>query len=1572
MSIQQKIDLARRELLEMGLKSNPLLNYVSNAKTLDIFDELSEQVFDMLVNDTKAMRFLPIPGAYVEEGQEENSNPLPPLQEYLEMENGDGRHEDTFLQTKLSPEKLDKVLLTIENEAHTLLQEQGIEVLYLAIGMLKWYEDKNSSKARYAPLILIPVELKRSSAKDTFSISYTQADLGPNLALAAKLKGEFNVELPLFGDELDEELDVSAYLETVGKYVSKLERWEVKKNNIGLGLFSFGKFQMFTDLDPKNWPDDKPPAEHPLLKNLFASGFSNDAQYSEGLSEHKGLREPETLHLVKDSDSSQTEAVLLVMQGSNLVIQGPPGTGKSQTITNIIAEALARGKKVLFVAQKMAALAVVKQRLDDCHLGDSVLELHSHKSTQKAVLASIKETFDQGKPSIPDRQNEYARLKQVRKQLDDYVAAIKAPILESGFNYIQALGLHLSLQKQEGYKQIHELSFSLIEKWNAETLTRAERALQAVADHIDNFGVPVENPFYLTTRAVLSPIEQGQILKLAQACGDNLEKITKESDCLANEMALPLAKNINEVEVLYRAATRAMSAPKLTGVSLTTDDWQLRRDSVRQLVEAGLGMKTLFEAYKERFIEQAFESVVLGIRQGLVGRVDKWWRIFSGKYRRAKSDLQGYCKEPLNGKATEWLVWVDDLLAYQNYQKTFNESQALGESLFGAQWQGKGSDWEVLTTISEWLFSLYDDIGKGEVPQSITQFLAGNASLVDWQDRLDTLNELVQHFNPEMSKLVGLIQIEQSTDLYNFQHFNADDLQVIVDNWCDVEPLYHAARFNQLKEDLVKIGLAPIAEVAKSWDKPTASLTLSLKVCYYSGLVNSAYSKHASIHRFDRISHERLINEFIETDGALFDYAQESLVRQLYDTLPNFNAPGEMDLLRREISKKRRHISIRRLVGETATVLQQTKPVFMMSPMSVATYLPQGAIEFDLVIFDEASQIEAPDALGAIARGKQVVVVGDSKQMPPTNFFGRAVELSDEEAEESVTADIESILGMMLVRGASEAMLRWHYRSRHHSLITVSNNQFYNNKLMVFPSPGIHPDATGLKLNHLPNTTYDRGGSRTNAGEAEYIANAVIDHARHRSHLSLGVVAFSMAQKEAILLCVERVRRECPDTEDFFKHHEGGDEFFIKNLENVQGDERDVIFISIGYGRSVAGNLSSSFGPVNSSGGERRLNVLISRARMVMEVFCNFVAEDMRTKAESPFGVKALKVFLKYAETGELVLPAETGKEADSPFEEEVHDAIKSLGYEVEPQVGSSGFFIDLAVRDPAKPGRYILAVECDGASYHSSASARDRDRLRQGVLEGLGWRFHRIWSTDWFRNAAGEIERLKESIEQSIAYYNNLSANGSSLESRTPSQKAKVSIQREEKTAASQIVIPSYMQMAHGSLALPSVDDFSEIDSESLKVAIEKIVALESPIHFNVLTSRLINAAGFKKAGNKIRSNVKSHAKSLASKGRVKLSGDFLLTASGSPVKMRDWSNLDSSSKKIEYVSDHELEISIHHIVSDAFSIGMDDCISAALSLLGFKRVTAIAKERMEALISTMLFSGALATSNNRLQLKV
>ena len=348
-ALTEKLNIARKELLDMGLRANPLLNYRSGAKSLGVVEEDSEQVFDILVNQKKSMRFLPLPDVYQQqepvEGNSSGTDPevqksLPVLAEYL-REQGEGRLTDTYLQTALMPEKLDMSLLRIENESHTLLQEQGVEVLYLALGFLTWYEDTNSSTPRSAPLVLIPVELRRTSAREVFSIVWTEADLGPNLALAAKLKGEFRIDLPEFGDDLN----ITAYFKQVQKVIDSQARWELKANDIALGLFSFGKFQMYTDLDPGKWPADKSLISHPVLSGLLGGGFASDEELIRDIESHESLKEPEQLQFVKDADSSQTAAVLSVMEGANLVIQGPPGTGKSQTITNIISEGLARGKK---------------------------------------------------------------------------------------------------------------------------------------------------------------------------------------------------------------------------------------------------------------------------------------------------------------------------------------------------------------------------------------------------------------------------------------------------------------------------------------------------------------------------------------------------------------------------------------------------------------------------------------------------------------------------------------------------------------------------------------------------------------------------------------------------------------------------------------------------------------------------------------------------------------------------------------------------------------------------------------------------------------------------------------------------------------------------------------------------------------------------------------------------------------------------------------------------------------------------------------------------------------------------
>ncbi len=498
---------------------------------------------------------------------------------------------------------------------------------------------------------------------------------------------------------------------------------------------------------------------------------------------------------------------------------------------------------------------------------------------------------------------------------------------------------------------------------------------------------------------------------------------------------------------------------------------------------------------------------------------------------------------------------------------------------------------------------------------------------------------------------------------------------------------------------------------------------------------------------FDRTSHEFAIENFRKLDALLLTHVRNRLIMSHWEELPRLGQSGELGIIQKEINKKRRHFPIRKLIKEAGRAVQAIKPLFMMSPMSIATYLPPGSVKFDLVIFDEASQVKPVDAFGALLRAEQAVVVGDASASADELFDSQIV--PDDDDDDIVTGDQESILRSIRSQSAPSRMLSWHYRSRHESLIAVSNHELYDDRLVVFPSPGQETAATGLTFHHFPDTEYDRGRSRSNRGEARKIVEAVFQHAQQFPHLTLGVVAFSMAQRDAVEIEIEARRRRDPSCEEFFNSHPD-EPFFVKNLESVQGDERDIILISVGYGKTSEGYFSRSFGPVNKEGGDRRLNVLFSRARLACRVFSNFTADEIDTSPpNTPQGVHVLKAFMQYADTRILETPKITGRAPDSPFEEQVLAKLTSRGLDIEPQLGVAGFFIDLAVRDPESPGRYLLGIECDGAPYHSARSARDRDRLREAVLRNLGWEIHRIWSSDWFRNPERETERVLKAVEE-------------------------------------------------------------------------------------------------------------------------------------------------------------------------------------------------------------------------------
>jgi very-short-patch-repair endonuclease len=635
----------------------------------------------------------------------------------------------------------------------------------------------------------------------------------------------------------------------------------------------------------------------------------------------------------------------------------------------------------------------------------------------------------------------------------------------------------------------------------------------------------------------------------------------------------------------------------------------------------------------------------------------------------------------------------------------------------------------------------------------------------------------------------------------------------------------------------------------------------AFEMAYFEAVHTDQVRADPDLGRFDGTLHERLARDFANLDRQRIASAIVEVVRAHHKRVPprDGGAVGPLGVLRTEMQRKRGHMPIRKLMERAGPAVQALKPVFMMSPLSVAQFLAPGVLDFDLLVMDEASQIQPVDALGAVARARQVVVVGDPKQLPPTAFFSKMTGNAgdDEEDEAGRVGDIESILGLFTARGLPMRMLRWHYRSKHQSLIAVSNRQFYDSKLFIVPSPYTAEAGMGLRFHHIPNGLFDAGATRTNQVEARIVAQAIVAHAREHSNLSLGVAAFSAAQRRAILDQLELLRRTLPaETEAFFQSHHA-EPFFVKNLENVQGDERDVIFISVGYGPTVpGGRVPMRFGPLGSEGGERRLNVLISRAKQRCEVFSSMTDEDIDPDfAQSRKGVFAFRLFLHFARTGRMTMAESTGCDHDSVLEEQIARALQARGYQVHRQVGLAGFFIDLAVADTERPGRYLLGIECDGAAYHDARSARDRDRLRQSVLESHGWTIHRVWGTDWFHRPAEQLDLIVARIEAAKAEHD---ADLATRAARAVPVEI-VTVEREDVTEigfASPDDEPAdgnaYVEAV---LSRPShrTDELHETPTGILTALVVEAVQIEGPVHADEIVDRIRNAWGLKRSGARI-----------------------------------------------------------------------------------------------------------------------
>lgn len=1249
-------------------------------------------------------------------------------------------------EIELDDEQLHDRLFHLAREAESAQQEQGCDILYVALGLVEWV-GRDEKPASYAPLVLVPVELVRRNAREAYRLKPRDDDPQLNPVLVELCRRDFGVRLP--------ELDMGAnepygeLCRAVAAQLSGLAGWRLH-GGAHLGLFSFAKLLMYLDLDPERWPEDAL-RRHELvlaLTGLSATSVSGPPPIG---AEQLDERRPHEVYQVLDADSSQQIALLTAKAGASMVIDGPPGTGKSQTITNLIAEFLAEGKRVLFVAEKAAALEVVKRRLDAVGLGDFVLELHSRKVSKRRVLDELDRALrsEYHPPAAADAAAD--ELQRVRDELRDLARELHAPLGALGISPREAI--ERCIQHAAAPEAPIDVPDALA--WTPQRLDQARQALAGLVSALQQAG-GFENPWRGTRVSALPLVERQRLGGRLREMVGVWENMLAAAAGVATHLNIPVPTTWRECVRLQQAVLCLTGRVQLCPSVPTSTSWDATPSEASQLIKLCRRLAGLREQVRSCFHPRAEWARIDWER---LSRRRAWQAESPWRWLNPRWYADGIRLAPLLKDRSPW----DPLLPHQllHMARLLNcrhELEALdteGAALFGPSWQGVESDWRELDEYARRATFMRRLVRIGALPadaaaRALTPKgrealapLAGTflSALAAWDKVWKTLCADLQL---SVEDFLGGPAESVSADCWRRRLLECASATARLDDWLLVVRQWQQCAAAGLKPFLDWCHGEGRSVPAQQWVE--AFLRQFYRLWFEAACKQRPRLAARTAPELDAIS-----ERFRQLDRAWLQTSRARLVAQIDARRPGpdrtASRSSRLGLLQAEIRRRRRIKPLRQLLKLCGDAVLSLKPCFLMSPISVAQFLEPGRLHFDVAIFDEASQIEPADALGAVARAKRLILVGDERQLPPTRFFSAydAAELDTHDEDEpeqppATMTDLESVLGIGHVC-LPATMLRWHYRSRHESLIDFSNRTFYDGQLHIFPSPATTRHELGLSLRHMPHAAYARGGGRYNLDEARAVAAEVLEHARHYPQLSLGVGAFSLAQQRAIQDEIERLRRQQTDPacEAFFAAHPE-EPFFVKNLETIQGDERDVILLSVGYGRDAQGKVSLNFGPLNREGGWRRLNVLVTRARLRCVVFSSLRADDLKVGPATPRGVRALRDFLEYA----AAVPDARRTQAAHPgwIERDICRALCARGWNVValPQPAP----LDLAVCDPRQPDRYILGIQCDGKGWASAPTVRDRERLQVEVLSSLGWRVARVWSLAWLKQPQQVVERLE------------------------------------------------------------------------------------------------------------------------------------------------------------------------------------------------------------------------------------
>lgn len=1541
-----------RKLLDLSLRNN-LLNTRITRNTLQLISVWVGELEDALA-DGQEFQILERPQDWdnplMSAGIYQTLHASDPIIDLVKKELKQRR-----LRTYLTDEALRRSLTYLYRSSRLSLEENGANTLYLALGLLKWFETPNSTRPRFAPILLLPVEIVRKSAAKGYVIRGRDEEAMLNITLLEMLRQYYDIHVggldPLPRDGSG--VDVSCIFNTIRRAIMTQKGWDVEEQAI-IGNFSFSKFIM--------WNDIRNNADKLRQNKIVASLISGKLEW---IPENEDLSEIDLdeaypvgkIAMPLGADSSQFEAICAAVEDKSFILHGPPGTGKSQTITNIIANALYKGKKVLFVAEKMAALQVVQRRLEAIGIAPFCLELHSNKAKKANVLEQLKRTTEVVKrKSNEEYRIEADHINKLRQELNDYVHILHKQ-RHAGLSLYDCFAGYASIDYSG---ELICFSEKFLQELNPASRIACDRAIETYRTACRICGNPQSHPLKEIDLAICSSVIKSESREKLSL----LHQMLEEDSSLRQSIALLLEFDTNNTssqqdKALENLVQILLEAGTIFPELLIADNLAETCKLIDRAIQTGEERDRQRNEILTRFNAHILTADVTVWRKQWEENSSKWWLSRILGQNRLKKRIKLY----MNPSSKLDPVDIPELLSKLNdYQTSQHHIDEFGKTLspiLGSLWNSGDADWHLVAQACKTTEQIEQALLQvtQNIVQTGTSKHALHANLKCGLQIFKNVHAATLERFMAIERAIDEVVIEishllQTSALTEIENNRIHTMDAIISRWsAHMELLHDWAIYNQQRKEMLSLGLEPVVRTIEEGHVMADHLSDCYKKSLFKAYAEYILSQEPLMSTFHGVLFDEKIRHFRSLSQRFEQLTREELYAKLASALPALQKEAaqssEVGILQRNIRNGGRGTSIRRLFDQIPDLLMRMCPCLLMSPISVAQYIDAARTPFDLVIFDEASQMPTSEAVGAIARGRNVIVVSDPKQMPPTNFFS-ANSYDEENADKE---DLESILDDCLALSIPSKHLLWHYRSKHESLIAFSNVKYYGNHLLTFPSPD--DLTTKVHFQHIDGT-YDRGSTRQNRAEAEAVIQEIKTRLMNPETVkrSIGVVTFNSNQQSLIEDMLNDLFKEYPALESLALETE--EPIFIKNLENVQGDERDVILFSVGYGPDKSGRIALNFGPLNRDGGWRRLNVAVSRARYEMKVFSTLTADQIDLNRTSAKGVAGLKAFLEYAEKGKEALFYQ------SPAEHLTEDALlcsiaaelEKRGYRVKMNVGCSGYRIDIGVVDPEYPQKYLLGILCDGNNYQAARTAHDRIITQSGVLRMLGWRLFHVWAMDWWEDRSRTLETIVAAIEEEIRHNKMAEKKSEQSEQQSEDVLSSITTNPDESISYKGTTIPTPVEAVESECDMNAQPykvtdlkytpvasaDFAQgyCDSRAID-KIRTVVRNEAPISRALLCKRVLNSFAITRMGTRIATRME-HLLKLSGFKTTGKNPCFYWDIGQDPKSYNVYRPI--SEREALDVAPEEIAVAVYHILEEQGALPEDDLLRETAHRFNYMRI--------------------------------